>query len=386
MNARILCVDDEPNVLAAFQRSLRRHFIVDVAASGDEALRLMDAGHGYCVIVADMQMPDMNGAQLLATTAERHPDVVRVMITGNADQRTAVEAVNSGRIFRFLNKPCPAEALAEAIREAIKQHRLIVAERELLEGTLHGAINALNEVLSMVDPVSFGLGKALQEKMRRFIKTLNRPSHWEYEVAALLSQIGHVAIPQSVVKRARAGHGLTDSEKAMLVRVPQTGADLLAPIPRLEGVALAIRYQRKHFDGSGLPEDDVAGEGIPLAARILKILIDLHDIQDRGVVPVGQEFVALDKRQGHYDPRVLKALALCFDARPPGRDRKTVETRPVMACDLHPNQVLGTDVRTIDGTLLVPAGQTLTPILVEKIRNFATLMGVREPIGIELEC
>jgi response regulator RpfG family c-di-GMP phosphodiesterase len=385
MSSRILVVDDEPHILASLQRSLRRDFTVDVAPGGAEALRMLDARDPYCVIVADMQMPGMNGVQLLATAAERHPDTVRLMLTGNADQRTAVDAVNSARIFRFLNKPCTPEVLIEAIRGAVHQYRLIAAEHELLEGTLHGAVTALTEVLSMVDPVSLGLGHELRDKMRLFLKSLKRPAHWEYEMAALLSQIGCVAIPQSVLKRTREGHGLTDAEKAMLGRIPQTGAELLAPIPRMEGVARSILYQRKRFDGGGVPIDGISGEAIPLASRILKVLVDLHELHARGMVPPGHEFACLRKREGAYDPQVLEALALCFGERPATRSPAGAEPLFIPVRELVPNHVLVSDVESADGTLLVAAGRTLTPILIEKIRNFSTLVGVREPIGVQAD-
>src|SRR6266481_5372243 len=130
MSAKILCVDDEANVLEAYQRNLRKRFSIDTALGGEAALALIGSQGPYAVIVADMQMPGMNGVEFLTLAREKAPDTVRIMLTGNADQKTAVEAVNKGQIFQFLNKPCPPEMLGTALANGVRQYSLITAERE----------------------------------------------------------------------------------------------------------------------------------------------------------------------------------------------------------------------------------------------------------------
>src|SRR5581483_11619317 len=102
---KILFVDDEPNVLAAFQRQLRKQFSVETALGPQEGLAALQNSRDYAVVVADMRMPEMNGVEFLIKVKATAPDVVRMMLTGNADQNTAIEAINEGNIFRFLNKP-----------------------------------------------------------------------------------------------------------------------------------------------------------------------------------------------------------------------------------------------------------------------------------------
>jgi len=140
MSVKILCVDDESNVLEAYQRNLRKRFTIDTALGGEPALALIASQGPYAVIVTDMQMPGMDGVEFLTRAQQKAPDTVRLMLTGNADQKTAVEAVNKGHVFQFLNKPCPPEMLAVALENGIKQYRLITAEREVLEYTLNGSI------------------------------------------------------------------------------------------------------------------------------------------------------------------------------------------------------------------------------------------------------
>ena len=108
MTTRVLCVDDDSNILLGYQRALRKQFQIEVALGGAEGLAAVRNRGPYAVIVADMRMPDMNGVELLAQVREIAPDTVRMMLTGNADQQTALVAVNQGHIFRFMTKPCAA--------------------------------------------------------------------------------------------------------------------------------------------------------------------------------------------------------------------------------------------------------------------------------------
>src|SRR5450432_1390032 len=115
MNKRVLFVDDEPNLLASFQRSFRKLLEFDVAAGGAEALVAFERHGPYAVIVSDMRMPGIDGMELLEKIKVLYPATVRIMLTGNADQQTAVDAVNRGQIFRFINKPCAADDLLPVI-------------------------------------------------------------------------------------------------------------------------------------------------------------------------------------------------------------------------------------------------------------------------------
>jgi response regulator RpfG family c-di-GMP phosphodiesterase len=384
MNTKILCCDDEANILAGFQRNLRKQFTLTTVTSGDEALKLIEREGPFAVVVADMQMPVMNGIQLLTKVEERWPDTVRIMLTGNADQQTAVEAVNQGHVFRFLNKPCTPETLASTLDAALKQYRLICAEKELLEQTLNGAIQMLSDILMLVDPNASGRGQTLREHMKTFLESLGVPCRWEFEIAAMLSPIGYVTVPQSVMQRANAGVALTDEETNMLRRVPETGSKLIAKIPRLEPVAEIVLYQNKNFDGTGLPADGRAGEEIPVASRILHILGNLAQMEAHGISK-GEALMSMQQQAGFYDPRVLDAAFKCFDAYLPHASADAALARAVHLSELHPGHILRSDIETNDGTLLLLRGGKITPVILEKIRNFQLLTGIKEPIYVAEE-
>jgi len=309
----------------------------------------------YAVVVADMHMPGMNGIELLSKIREVAPQTVRIMLTGNADQQVAVEAVNKGHIFRFLNKPCTPETLALALEAGFEQYRLITAEKELLEKTLSGSVKMLTEILSMVEPQTFGRAQMLRDYARGLAVPLGITSFWELEVAALLSQIAYVTIPAAIIHKDRTGAALNPTEKQIITRIPEIGNKLLLNIPRLESVARIVLYQNKYYDGSGLPQDSVAGDQIPLGARILRVLSDLIKQEIEGAV----RYEILDqmrRRPGAYDPKVIDtAMAtLVQDAG------ATKSGQAMLVKDLAPGQVLLSPVMTNDGVLIVPAGTEIT--------------------------
>ena len=125
MTERILLVDDEPLILSGYRRGLGKQFSIDTATSGAEALELFDrtGDNPYAVVVSDMRMPEMDGVELLKRLTVSHPQAIRIMLTGNSDQQTTMDAVNQGHVFKFLTKPCSASALREALDEALVQYR-----------------------------------------------------------------------------------------------------------------------------------------------------------------------------------------------------------------------------------------------------------------------
>jgi response regulator RpfG family c-di-GMP phosphodiesterase len=379
MNTKILFVDDEPNVLSGFQRKLRKDFPLDIALGGEQALAMMQNQGPYAVIVSDMQMPGMNGIEFLAKVEAKAPDTVRMMLTGNADQKTAVDAVNRGHIFRFMTKPCEPELLAEMLQAGLKQYGLITAERELLEKTLHGSVKMLTDILSLLDPQSFSRAQRLRDYMGACARAFNIAQPWELEMAATLSPIGFVTIPADVLKRNRSNQDLSGRENDLLARVPEIGFTLLSNIPRLEAVANIVRYQAKNFDGSGSPADAVAGENIPIGSRILRVLSDLTLMEVHGVVKA-KALAKMQQCPGRYDPNVLNFVATAFDVFVPAAFKESALGRPVLFKDLCIGQVLMSDVLTRDGTKIIMAGAPVTSVLLAKLKNFASLSGIQEPI------
>lgn len=133
MNEKILIVDDDPHILQGYQRSLRKRFKLDTALGGLEILEKVEKDGPYAIVVSDMRMPGMDGLQLLSRLKEVEPDTIRIMLTGNADQKTAVDAVNKGDVFKFLTKPCSVETMASTLELGLDQYGRILGNRSILE-------------------------------------------------------------------------------------------------------------------------------------------------------------------------------------------------------------------------------------------------------------
>ena len=155
----------------------------------------------------------MDGIQLLSLVRERAPDTVRIMLTGNADLEGAIKVVNEGNIFRFLTKPCPPEILGKAVEDALAQYRLVIAEKELLNKTLSGSIKLLTDILSMMEPQSFGRAQPMRDVISSVTKKFKADNDWEIPLAVMLAPIGNVTIPPELLLRARAGAALTGARR-----------------------------------------------------------------------------------------------------------------------------------------------------------------------------
>lgn len=127
---RVLCVDDEPFVVDGLRHQLERQYDVATSTSAKDGLVKLSSEREFAVVISDMQMPEMNGAEFLGQVRARWPGTVRILLTGHADMQAAAQAVNKGALFRFLLKPCPAEELRKAIAEACESRAEAAAARD----------------------------------------------------------------------------------------------------------------------------------------------------------------------------------------------------------------------------------------------------------------
>jgi response regulator RpfG family c-di-GMP phosphodiesterase len=360
---RVLFVDDEPDLLAAIARNLRsEHFEVTTALSAAAALETMEKAGPFAVVVSDLRMPEMDGVALLRRTREVFPDTVRVLFTGQPDLDHAIAAVNEGAIFRFVTKPCSRVVLALTLKGAVEQHRLVTAERELLQQTLRGSIKALTDVLGLASPLAFGRASRLRQTAASLAAALNVSESWHVEVAAMLSQIGSIALPPATLERAYQGEEMSETELEMMRRIPRVTEQVLENIPRLDPVLEILRCQHKHFDGTGPPGGMAGGEAIPWGARALKVATDI-DILEAGGLSPSLAVDTLRGREGWYDPAIVEALS---EVR---KTERRFKVRELPLDCLSVGMVLAQNIRTAKGILFVARGQEVTAGLIEKFRN-----------------
>jgi response regulator RpfG family c-di-GMP phosphodiesterase len=364
MMERILCVDDEPNILDAYQRSLRKDFQIDIAISGEQGLELIESSGPYAVIVSDMRMPGMDGVQFLTNARTLAPETVRIMLTGNADQRTASEAVNEGHIFRFLTKPCPPESLRTSLLAGIRQYHVVRAEKELLEKTLIGSLQLVTDILSMVNPTAFGRASRVRRLVRQLATIMKTEDAWAVEIAAMLSQIGFVTVPEDTLAKVYEGKSLTIDELRMVENSPKVGHDLISRIPRLEPVADIIAHQEALSRQRNPTAESGSVTKVPLGARILSLALDFDQLIESRLSST-QAFAEIHRRGILYYQPAVAALRQVVDA-----SETMYEMREVNVSELAEHTILAEDIVAANGVLLVAKGQEVTESLRARLENF----------------
>jgi response regulator RpfG family c-di-GMP phosphodiesterase len=360
------------------KRRLYNKYHIATAIGGEAALEVVEKEQTFAVAVCDMRMPGLDGLEVLKRLRKRSPDTQRIMLTGNIDQETAVNAVNEGSILRFYTKPCSAEALSEGIDAGIRQHRLITAERDLLEKTLAGSVKVLTDVLALAAPNAFRHSARYRDWVRRCATDLGVAHPWQLEIAAMLSPIGQITLPAGLEAKWEAGEGLSDEERQVIEQLPASGKRLIGNIPRMQDISQIVYYQDKAFDGSGFPHDAVAGKDIPLGARILKILKGLNEACGDGK-PDADSFASLASTPGIYDPDLLNQLRLSLTRSDDEGESSSIET--VAIGKLREGDVLRMDIFDAHGSLLLAFGTTLSDTQIEKLHNLKRMKQL--PRGIE---
>jgi CheY-like chemotaxis protein len=369
MAEKILLVDDEPNILDGYRRILSREFVMETALGGEQAMKLAEENGPFAVVVSDMRMPGMDGIQLLSQIKMRSPDTIRVMLTGNADMETAIHAINEGSIFRFLNKPCSREMLGKTLTAALVQYRLVTAERQLLEQTLSGCIQVLTEVLSLVNPAAFSRAERTRRYIRHIVGAMKLGNPWQYEVAAMMSQLGCVTLAPETIEAVYRGETLSANEQAQYDAHPGVAYDLLSKIPRMEPIAWMIEHQNRPVTEAG---DSEAGD-MRLAAEILRLTLAYEKLISKGTSRT-EAAHTLGRQNRNVSPEFFQAL-VSLDPNAEGGEKQKCRIELLV-----PGMIVQQEVKSDQGLLLVSKGQEVTPALILKLKTFHA----RRAIGGEL--
>lgn len=375
MAEKILLVDDDNSILDGYRRSLSREFLMETAQGGQQALQLAADNGPYAVVVSDMRMPEMDGVQLLSRIKALSPHTIRVMLTGNADMDTAISAINEGSIFRFLNKPCSKEVMAKTLTAGLVQYRLVNAEKQLLEQTLSGSIQVLTEVLSLVNPAAFSRAERARRYIHHIVTSMNLGNPWQYEVAAMMSQLGCVTLAPETVEAVFNSEQLSPTEQAQYDAHPKVAYDLLSKIPRLEPIAWMIEHQNRPLPESGPGDFETAD--MRRGAGILRLVLAYEKLIHKGVSRI-EAAHSLSLQNKNFSPEFFRALVALDPNAEEGEIRKCrVEL-------LTPGMIVQQEVRTKEGVLLISKGQEVTPPLILKLKNFHARHMITEDVTVSM--
>lgn len=418
----ILCVDDEPSVLAALRRVLKASgYSVRIADSAATGLQLLEKEE-IDLVISDMRMPQMDGARFLGLVRERWPGVMRILLTGQADVESIADAINSGDVYRYIAKPWDDDDIVLQVRLALERRsfelekaraeqiaRIRTAELKALNASLEQNVSASKDELSQVNKqlksnfiVSLKVFASLIETRRRQLVGHARrvadlarklASRLELEpalvhevfVAGLLHDVGKLAFADELLDTPVAN--MNPRQLQLYRQHPARAEELLMPLQDLRGAAASIGAQMERFDGSGFPRQ-LRGRAILVGARILAVCSDYDNLQIGVLAPrllTPREALGIVERSAgqRYDPWVVEAFSAMMRGRPAkstgNMQAGAADTSsPVEAeddllidsADLVEGMVLSSDLISPGGLMMLPAGHSIDLRLIQKMRDF----------------
>ncbi|HEY9711495.1 MAG TPA: response regulator, partial [Oculatellaceae cyanobacterium] len=170
---KLLVVDDEPDNLDLLYRTFHRDYRVLRAENGPAALEVLANEGDVAVIISDQRMPLMSGVEFLSVTAAKYPDIIRIILTGYTDVEDLVEAINSGKVFKYVTKPWNADELKAVVRQAMDTHNVLKVRTEELRRALRRE-TLLNTVTNTIRNAQYGRGGSspLQQILQRIVESV----------------------------------------------------------------------------------------------------------------------------------------------------------------------------------------------------------------------
>lgn len=413
--ATLLLVDDEEPILNALRRILAlRGYRVLTAGGGAAGLEILER-EPVDLILSDMRMPGMTGAQFLAEARRRKPDVARLLLTGYADMESTIAAINEGGVQRYLNKPWDNDELVRAVEDGLERRRLRRENARLLaevrarnaelaelnadlerrveartaelgqtvkflelaqEQQRKAHFNVVSMLIGLIELRAASLGghgRKVAELALRLADKLGLDNTQSQDVmfAGLFHDIGKISLPDGVIDKPFSE--LAGEERQEVMRHPVKGWAVLGGLEGFAEVATMVRHHHETFDGRGYP-DGLSGLAIPLGARILAVANDYDALQNgsltrRPMNPAQAYAHILEGSGGRYDPMVVDAFMK--SVKPPVTDKEQemlMQTR-----QLRPGMVLTRDLMHRDGYLLLARGTRLDTDKIEQLRALENL-------------
>ena len=423
--ARILCVDDEASILSALKRVFRPlGYVVHTAESGAKGLEILEK-EPIDLVLSDMRMPQMDGAQFLEQVFMRWPDTKRILLTGYSDANSTIAAINLGKIWRYVSKPWNDSELIMTVQQALAHRQLMhenarlleltqsqntqlkelnaslekkVAERtEALRKTLGSLEKAHRELkmsfLTMVQVMTglfelhsrrmAGHSRRVADTARQMAKALGieEGATQDLVLAALLHDIGKFGMPDHLLNKPF--NTMSAEERNQHMQHPLRGEMVLMGITQLKNAAALVRSHHECFDGSGYP-DHLIGLAIPMGARILAVANDFDALQmgtlvTRPLKPVEARAFILENRGKRYDPGAVDAFLTQVADKIP----EEVQEMPMRPGTMTPGMTLTRDLNHPDGYLLLAKGQMVDETIIRQLVKIETTEGQRLTVFVQ---
>ena len=414
--ATLLFVDDEANILSSLKRLFRPHgYRIFTAEGGAQALEIMER-ETVDLVVSDMRMPQMTGAQFLQQVNERWPDCIRILLTGYAEIADTIDAINKGHIYRYISKPWEDNDIVLSIQHALRQKLLEKANQGLeeltrkqneelrdlnanLEQKVKARTEELRQTMGFLEVAHDKLKKGFITSIRVFSNLIemregvmaghsHRVAELSREIAlqmgmkdaevqdvflaALLHDVGKIGLPDYLLEKPY--NSMTGEERGDFMRHPAQGQMALMALEQLQEAAKLIRCHHEHFNGQGYP-DRLQGLEIPPGARIIALANEFDAAQigtllGKRLKPAEAILFIQEGSGGRYDPAVVEAFMRVMKAKNTAGATKELALH---ADQLKSGMVLSRDLMSNKGELLLSKEHVLNAGLIAQIKGYAKL-------------
>ncbi|WP_133469373.1 response regulator [Paraglaciecola marina] len=412
----VLCVDDELNILKSMKRLLyKQNFQLLLAESGSIALELMEK-HKVQLIISDMKMPEMSGAALLEKVATKYPETYRILLTGYSDMESTIEAVNKGKIHRYLQKPWENQEIIQAIDEGLSNVRLknenaklekliklqnakLKEQNQNLEGKIQLRTKQIQLALKRIEhnneatqkvlynlisinpnlSGSFANSVSLLAKNLAEHLKLSKEEVENVTFAALLCEIGLLGLDTAIY--SKPFDELNFNQKKEYIDQTKIAQLILSPATHLQEVSDIITCQFEYFNGSG--PNQLVDTQIPIGAKILSVARDYWRYSMGRITPEKMEEtevrLSMKKFLGtRYDPQILEVLL-----NTPNIASDEFIEKPIPSHALKVGMTLKSNIFNDAHILVLPKGHVFTEKTITKLVQFEKSQ--TEPLSLIVE-
>ncbi|MFG0263956.1 MAG: response regulator [Rhodopirellula sp. JB055] len=359
MAERILFVDDDPILLKILaemaSQKLPASYRAHTAEGGKAAIETTDKQGPFSVVLVDKQMPDMDGIETIGALRNKMPNAVFIMLTGNKDLETAIQAVNDGKVFKFLTKPCDPDQIISTIQEAQAQHNSQVSTKDLLSGTFAGTLDLMTDLIEMPDGRNIDTTRML-ESISELAKSLSIDIGWEERIATRVCLVGLAILSPQEAEEFRCLDPTSERHKELFAKTCRISANLLKKIPRLGWIVdLLCAVPR----AEGFRE---SGRRIEASALLLRVVFYWNSLTTKGLC-VEAASSTIQQILPNLSNNMINAMECLHD----NRDTLCVRRLPIN--QLHPGMIPYETISIDEGCKVITGGRRLTVQVIANLMN-----------------
>jgi putative two-component system response regulator len=315
---KILCVDDEPDIVSTLRRVFRKDYDVTITTSGLEAIELIKM-QPFDLIISDQRMPGVTGDEVLKFAMMHQPEAIRILLTGYSDMESLIKCVNDAGIYKYLTKPWEPEMLRLTVVRALEslglKRKLALFAKELKNGYL--------DVVTMLSVACEGRDEDTGFhvlRVQHYTEQLalemgvSAEDAEHFGIMSILHDIGKLYIPDIILKKPAR---LDDVEWSLMQRHAEFGIKILGENPFFSVAREIAGAHHEKFDGSGYPKG-LKGNDIPLSARIVAVA-DVFDALTshrpyKEAWPVEKAITTMQTQAGlQFDPEIIEGFKVLLE-------------------------------------------------------------------------